>query len=190
MGKTDPPCTESPTPSHGDRPALQETIITHRNQFEMECERKRISASEHLVEVDLGDLVGDVAPGGLGDLVPDAPPGQELHHVEQVLLLPPLLRLLRRRLRRTVCRRRGAATQGSLCRRRREPEGPPEQAHRPLHCGHREPEVGPGAIREGGSRKRRTRTELRRGGCEGARRRPGLGFCAHRGGFSTGIRIL
>jgi hypothetical protein len=50
--------------------------------------------------------------------------------------------------------------------------------------------VGPGAIREGGSRKRRTRTELRRGGCEGARRRPGLGFCAHRGGFSTGIRIL
>ena len=53
---------------------------------------------DHLVEVDLGDLVGDVAPSGLGDLVSDAPPGQELHHIEQVLLLP-LLRLLRRRLR-------------------------------------------------------------------------------------------
>ena len=127
---------------------------------------------DHLVEVDLGDLVGDVAPSGLGDLVSDAPPGQELHHIEQVFLLP-LLRLLRRRLgrRRPLRRRRGAGTQGSLRRRRREPEGPPEQAHRPLRHGHRKAEVVLDAIRTGDSRRRRMRAPASR--CEGATGRGG-----------------
>ena len=145
---------------------------------------------DHLVEVDLGDLVGDVAPSGLGNLVPDAPPRQELDHVEQVLLLP-LLRLLRRRLgrrRRPLRRRRGAGTQGSLRRRRRDPEGPPEQAHRPLGHGHREPEVGLDVIRAGGSRRRRMRAPASR--CEGARRRPGLGFCVHFAEAATGPPLI
>jgi hypothetical protein len=112
---------------------------------------------DHLVEVNLGDLVGDVAPGRLGDLVPDAPLRQELHHVEQVLLLP-LLRLLRHRLghrRRPL--RRGAGTQCSLRRQRRKPEGAPEKTHRPLSHGHKELKGVGVAIARGGDEPREKR---------------------------------
>jgi hypothetical protein len=147
---------------------------------------------DHLVEVDLGDLVGNVAPGRLGDLVPDAPLRQELHNVEQVLLLP-LLRLLRHRLRRRRrTLRRGAGAQGSLRWWRRKPEGAPEQAHRPLRHGHLELKgVGETACGqqtndeplgkgEGGRELRR----VSRGGGGGNR---GLGFCV---GFpETGTEV-
>lgn len=47
-------------------------------------------AGKDLVEIDLGQLVGDVSPVGLRHLIADPPFGKELYHVEQVLLLPPL----------------------------------------------------------------------------------------------------
>ena len=147
--KTHRPCAESPTPSRGGRPAIGTEIATKLGRDEHRrliwCGRGRGLdgwMTTDLVEVDLGDVVGDVAPGGLGDLVADAPVGQELHHVEQVLLLPRPLRLsLRRRRRRSGSSRRGGAgAQGPLGCRRREPEGPPEEtAHRPLRHGHRCP---------------------------------------------------
>lgn len=113
--------------------------ITRGNRNDSKCVRERGGAN--LVEVDLGDLVGDVAPGGLGDLVAHAPRRQELHHVEQVLLLLPPLRLLRRLRRRSPLRgRRGAgAAQGSLRGQGPEPEGSPEQAQPPLRHSHRDP---------------------------------------------------
>jgi hypothetical protein len=134
---------------------------------------------DHLVEVDLGDLVGNVAPGRLGDLVPDAPLRQELHNVEQVLLLP-FLRLLRHRLRRRRrTLRRCAGAQGSLRWWRRKPEGAPEQAHRPLRHGHLELK-GVGAIACGQQTNDeplgKGGRELRRVGRGGGGGNRGLGF--------------
>lgn len=65
----------------------------------------RLAMPPILVEIDLGDLVGDAGPVSLGHVVPDAPVGKELSHLEQVLLLLPL-RLLRRSGRRSAARRR------------------------------------------------------------------------------------
>ena len=43
---------------------------------------------DNLVQIDLGELVGDILPVGLSHLIADPPVGEELYHVEQVLLLP------------------------------------------------------------------------------------------------------
>lgn len=50
-----------------------------------------------LVEIDLGDLVRDVGPVGLGHVESESPIGQKLGHLEQVLLLLLTLGLVRRR---------------------------------------------------------------------------------------------
>lgn len=78
----------------------------------MENERERM---KDLVEIDLGDLVGYPGPVRLGHVVTESPVGQELSHLEKVLLLFSLgfLRGRGRRVRVLHRRRRRSSTEAS-----------------------------------------------------------------------------